>query len=150
MDELKALTKVNDICLFVPDMKAAIEFYRDKMKFKIKFQRDDLYVIFDFQGTKLTLWQEKEVTDYAIDKKYIEGEGHHFMFAIKVETPEEVESISKTLQENGVECITAPRDYHWNCRAVYFKDLFGNIWEIFAGLGEEDEYEDRTEGSKCN
>lgn len=139
MGKLDALTKINDICFFVPDMEKAVDFYCGKMGFEIKLQRENLYTIFDFCGTGLTLWQEKEVTEYAINSEYLGEKGGHFMIAIKVPLSEDVDRIASELIKNGVECISPPNDYHWNCRAVYFRDIFGYIWEVFAWTGEEEE-----------
>ncbi len=134
MSDLSFLTNINDICLFVPDMEAAIDFYQNKMKFEVKSRRGRFYTEFVFCGTSLTLWAEDEVTAYAIPKEYLGKTGHHFMLAIKVPTSEVVDDISAELKKNGVECISEPQDYHWECRASYFKDIFGNIWEVFASL----------------
>lgn len=134
MADLKLLTNINDICFFVPDMEAAVDFYKNKMKFEVKSQRGLFYTEFLFQGTSLTLWAEDEVAAYAIPKEYLGTDGHHFMMAIKVPDSKQVDLISEELKKNGVECISEPQDYHWECRASYFKDIFGNIWEIFAWL----------------
>lgn len=152
MGRLEALTRINDICFFVPDMEKAVDFYCSKMNFKIKLQRENLYTIFDFCGTGLTLWQENEVAEYAIDSQYFGEKGGRFMIAIKVPLSEDVDHIASELIKNGVECISPPKNYHWNCRAVYFRDVFGYIWEVFAWLGEKEESSDndRTDGSKCN
>jgi len=131
---MNELTHINDICLFVPDMTKAIEFYTKKMEFEIEFQRALDYVILKFQGTSLTLWNENEIKKYAIDKEYIDGNGHHFMIAIRLNNINDVVNASNHLKKNGVECIAEPKDYHWRCRAAYFKDIFGNIWELFAFL----------------
>ena len=134
MADLELLTKINDICLFVPDMEKAVDFYENKMGFKLKSRRGALYTEFEFQGTGLTLWAEEEVASYAIPKECLGKEGHHFMIAIKVENPQIVDDISAELTKNGVECISVPKNYHWKCRTAYFKDINGNIWEIFAWL----------------
>lgn len=128
--DLRRLQKLNDICLYVPDLEEAVKFYTEKMDFKIK-RRQPGYVEFDFQGTSLTLWQVDGVY-LALKKEHLGGMGHHFMLAVKVVASQEVDEIYEELTRRGVECISLPTTYPWGARAVYFKDLIGNIWEIFA------------------
>ena len=137
---LNYMTRINDICLFVPDIKKAVDFYVNRMKFNIVFQRQPYYVIFDFQGTALTVWDETEVTAHAIPAEKLGGAGRHFMIAVEVPHPGTVDEVAEELEKNGVECITSPRDYHWKCRAAYYQDIFGNIWEVFS---EQEEAERR-------
>lgn len=131
MADLKMLWKLNDICLYVPDLDLAIEFYTKKMGFNLVSRRDIYYAEFEFSGTSLTIWREDEVYQ-AVKKEHMGGDGHHFMLAIKVPTLQDVDDLYEELSARGVECISEPKTYHWNCRAVYFKDLCENIWEIFA------------------
>ncbi|MFF2447406.1 VOC family protein [Neobacillus sp. NPDC058068] len=128
--DLSLLKKLNDICLFVPNVEEAVQFYTDKMGFEL-VRRQPGYVQFDFQGTSLTLWQEDGVYR-AIQKEYLGGEGNHFMLAIKVPSLEDVDQLYEELVNRGVECISPPETYQWGSRAVYFRDLNKNIWEIFA------------------
>jgi len=128
--DLSLLRKINDLCLFVPDIEEAVEFYTEKMGFEI-IRRQPGYVQFDFQGTSLTMWQEDGVYR-AVKKEYLGGEGNHFMIAIKVPTLEDVDNLHEELVSRGVECISEPETYPFGSRAVYFRDINKNIWEVFA------------------
>ncbi|MDD3361479.1 MAG: VOC family protein [Hespellia sp.] len=135
MSKLEKLTKINDICLFVKDFQGALKFYTEKFGFQVKRLQPDSdhanYAEFEFYGTAVTLWDKKGLCE-VVDHGYIDGEGHHFMIAVKVDTLQDVDDIAGELIENGVYCIKEPTTYGFGSRAAYFKDLEGNVWEVFA------------------
>jgi catechol 2,3-dioxygenase-like lactoylglutathione lyase family enzyme len=137
MGALDKLDKVNDICLFVKDFSGSIKFFTEKFGLKLKRLQPDSenanYAEFDFRGTSVTLWDKKGVCE-VIDSKYLDGEGHHFMIALKVPGIQDVDDIYKALTQNGVTCIKPPATYPFGSRAAYFLDYERNIWEIFAWL----------------
>lgn len=135
MSKLEMLTKLNDICLFVKDFQTALKFYTEKFGFKVKRLQPDEehanYAEFEFHGTAVTLWEKKGLCE-VVDHQYIDGEGHHFMMAVKVPALQDVDDIASELIGNGVNCIQKPTTYEFGSRAAYFQDLEGNIWEVFA------------------
>lgn len=135
MSKLEMLTTINDICLYVKDFQGALKFYTEKFGFKVKRLQPDEehanYAEFEFHGTGVTLWQKDGVCE-CFDRKYIDGEGHHFMIAVKVPTLQDVDDISEELIGNGVHCVKEPTTYEFGSRAAYFNDFEGNIWEVFA------------------
>ena len=135
MSKLEMLTKLNDICLYVKDFQGALKFYTEKFGFKVKRLQPDEehanYAEFEFQGTGVTLWQQDGL-DECFDRKYIDGEGHHFMIAVKVPKLQDVDDIANELIGNGVICIGQPTTYGFGSRAAYFLDFEKNIWEVFA------------------
>ena len=133
---LEKLAKLSDICLFVKDIERSVEFYTKKLGFKIK-RRQPGYVEFIFQGTSVTLWQIPGM-HCAIPPQHLGDNGHRFMIAVRVETFGDVDSIWAELEQNGVELISPPKTYPWSARAAYFKDIDGNIWEIFAWEDNEE------------
>ncbi|MBS4208207.1 VOC family protein [Bacillus sp. FJAT-50079] len=130
MADLNMLTKLNDICFYVPDLEEAVQFYTEKMGFEIR-RRQPGYVEFLFQGTSLSLWQVDGVY-HAVKKEHLGAIGHHFMMAINVPTIKDVDELHEELIGRGVECIAPPKTFPFGARAVYFKDIIGNIWEVFA------------------
>ncbi len=133
---LEKLTKLSDICLFVTDIERSVQFYTNKLGFKIK-RRQPGYVEFLFQGTSVTLWQIPGMHG-AIPPQHLGDNGHHFMIAVRVDTFGEVDSIWAELEQNGVELLSPPETYPWSARAAYFKDIDENIWEIFAWESNEE------------
>lgn len=135
MSQLEKLTKINDICLFVKDFQGALQFYTEKFGFKVKRLQPDArhpsYAEFEFCGTTVTLWDKKGLCQ-VVDHGYIDGDGHHFMIAVKVKAIQDVDDIAKELISNGVHCIKEPHTYVFGSRAAYFRDLEGNVWEVFA------------------
>jgi len=129
--DLKMLTKLNDVCFYVEDLEKAVDFYTEKMGFEIK-RRQPGYVEFDFQpGASFSLWQ-LDGLHKVVNKKHLKKVGHHFMMAIKVPTLKDVDELRNELVSRGVECISEPTTYPFGARATYFKDIIGNIWEVFA------------------
>ncbi len=132
---LEMLTKLNDICIFVSNIERSVKFYTQKLGFKIK-RRQPGYVEFNFQGTSVTLWQANGVQQ-AIPSEHLGENGHHFMLAVRVPTMNDVDRIWKELSKKGVDFISLPETYLWGARAIYFKDIEGNIWEVFAWEKDE-------------
>jgi catechol 2,3-dioxygenase-like lactoylglutathione lyase family enzyme len=130
---LDKLDRINDICLFVKDFEGSIKFFTEKFALKrLPPDSDNIYYArFDFCGTILTLWDKQNVRE-VIDHKYIDGEGHHFMIAIKVSDAQDVDDVHRALTHNGVVCIKPPEDYPFGTRSSYFLDHEKNIWEVFA------------------
>lgn len=135
MSKLNKLTKINDICLFVKDFNGSLKFYTEKFGFKVKRLQPDPenanYAEFEFQGTSISLWEKKGLCE-VLDSKYVDGDGHHFMIAIKVPTLQDVDDIYNELQANGVNCILEPTTFPFGARASYYQDFEKNIWEVFA------------------
>ena len=124
------LRKLNDVCLFVKDLEETERFYAEKLGFMVK-RRQPGYIELDFDGTSVTLWEERGVLA-AIEKKHLGGDGHHFMLAVRVSRLEDVDEIAARLKACGVLIISEARTYPWGAKALYFKDNEGNIWEVFA------------------
>lgn len=135
MSALDKLTHINDICLFVEDFQNSLKFYTEKFGFKVKRLQPDEehanYAEFDFHGTSVTMWHNEGFFE-VVDRKYVGGDGHHFMIAVKVPALQDVDDIHAQLTANGVNCIGQPRTFEFGSRAAYFQDYEGNIWEVFA------------------
>ncbi|WP_122643610.1 VOC family protein [Luxibacter massiliensis] len=135
MGKLDKLTKLNDICLFVKDFQGALKFYTEKFGFRVKrlqpTPENANYAEFEFHGTAVTLWDKKGLCE-VVDHQYIDGEGHHFMIAVKVPELGDVDDIASELIGNGVNCLVRPTTYEFGSRAAYFQDCEGNVWEVFA------------------
>ena len=79
------------------------------------------------------MWDKSGVTQ-VLDSKYLGGEGHHFMLAVKVPAPGDVDDIHEELVIRGVECISSPNVYPFGSKAAYYLDHERNIWEVFAWM----------------
>ncbi len=135
MNPLDQLTKLNDICLYVRDFEASLKFYVEKFGFHIKRLQPDPqqanYAEFEFQGTAVTIWQIDGVRALLSDEVLGEA-GHHFMIAVKVDSPQTVDEIHTELAKRGVECARMPETYPFGARSAYYLDHEKNIWEVFA------------------
>lgn len=138
MSALEHLTTLNDICLYVEDFDACLKFYVEKFGFRVKRLQPTPetanYAEFDFHGTAVTLWQIDGVRPLLNDA-VLGALGHHFMIAVKVQSPELVDEIHKELTSRGVECAKEPETYPFGARSAYYFDYERNIWEVFAWVG---------------
>ena len=138
MSALEHLTKLNDICLYVQDFDACLKFYVECFGFRIKRLQPTPetanYVEFDFHGTAITMWQIDGVRALLQDE-ILGSLGHHFMIAVRVDTPELVDEIHDELTRRGVSCARKPESYPFGARSAYYLDYEENIWEVFAWIG---------------
>lgn len=136
-DCLEKLRKVNDICFYVKDFKGSLQFFTEKFGFVVKRLQPTPetanYAEFDFLGTTVTMWERSGVLT-VLEEKYLGGEGHNYMIAIKVPSIQDVDDIHQELTSRGVECASQPKTYPFGSRAAYYLDHERNIWEVFAWL----------------
>jgi catechol 2,3-dioxygenase-like lactoylglutathione lyase family enzyme len=140
MSALDQLTRLNDICLYVRDFDASLKFYVEKFGFRVKRLQPNPeqanYAEFEFQGTAVTMWQIDGVR--ALLSEDVLGEaGHHFMIAVKVDSPGTVDEIHSELSRRGVVCARMPETYPFGARSAYYLDNEKNIWEVFAWVDGE-------------
>ena len=137
MNALEHLTKLNDVCLYVQDFDACLKFYVERFGFRVKRLQPTPetanYVEFDFHGTAVTMWQIDGVRAL-LEKEVLGTLGHHFMMAVRVDTPELVDEIHEELTQRGVICARQPESYPFGARSAYYLDYEKNIWEVFAWI----------------
>ena len=138
MSALDHLAKLNDICLYVHDFDACLKFYVERFGFRVKrlqpTPEEANYVEFDFHGTAVTMWQIDGVRAL-LEEEVLGPLGHHFMIAVRVDTPELVDEIHAELMRRGVVCARQPESYPFGARSAYYLDYENNIWEVFAWIG---------------
>lgn len=133
---LDHFNRINDICLFVDDFWASVEFFTEVFGFTVKRLQPTPetanYAEFDFQGATLSLWERSAVEADAVPAEVLGTKGHHFMIAVKVPTVEDVTAIHDELAARGATVVQPPTDYVFGSRACYVLDIEKNVWEIFA------------------
>ena len=131
---------ISDICMFCRDLEVSIEFYRDKLNFKPR-RRAEGFADFETEGVIVALW---EMSHFAKHVGYADTDSkppaHKAMTAIALENCEVVDKIYNDLLAKGVVFINAPKAYPWNAYCAYFHDPDNNLWELYARMGDPDDY----------
>ena len=118
----------------LPDVDKAAPFYRDHFGYSIKQDFLPEFVEFEAEtGATLFLWQWSHLEQH-LGKEAMSKVKHHFMAAVKFDTPEEVDQAYQELEALGVEFIAKPTDWEWKARAAYFVDGEGYVWELYAWI----------------
>ena len=118
---------IGAITLFVEDLEAATQFYREVFGLPLKFEDDDS-AVFDFGNTIINLLRTtaaRELIEPAVVASR-EG-GSRLQLTIQVD---DVDATSAKLATRGVELLNGPMNRPWGVRTASFSDPGGHIWEI--------------------
>jgi catechol 2,3-dioxygenase-like lactoylglutathione lyase family enzyme len=137
MDEVEAADRIarsaiSDICLLVQDLERAVQFYRDRVGFKLRRLAPG-FADFFTAGATLALWQVDHMqTHLHLPPGPAQRGGWRTMAAIQVENSDGVDQMHGTLSAKGVPFLVGPKAYPWNAYACYFTDPEENLWEIYT------------------
>lgn len=125
---------ITDICLVTRDMDAAVDFYTEKLGYRLA-SRMPGFADFAGPGVILALWDAAKIRETTGVPADLEGNGgHQVMVAVELPTPSEIDQMYQTLLARGVEFYAEPKDYPWNARCIYLPGPCGEFWEFFAWL----------------
>ena len=118
---------INAITLFVEDLAAARDFYREVFGLPVHFEDDDS-AVFDFGNTLVNLLKTSAAVEL-IEPASIapRGAGSRLQLTIEVD---DVDATCAELTKRGVELLNGPMDRPWGVRTASFADPGGHIWEI--------------------
>ena len=120
-------TGIRAVTLFVEDVEAAKQFYREVFGLPLVFE-DDSSAAFDFGNTIVNLLSITEAPELVEPAAVAPREaGARFQFTIVVE---DVDAVCAELTARGVELLNGPLDRPWGIRTACFSDPAGHIWEI--------------------
>ena len=115
------------ITLFVEDLDAAKQFYREVFGLPVVFE-DDNSAVFDFGNTLINLLKTTEALELISPAVVATREaGARLQFTIKVD---DVDATCAELASRGVTLLNGPMDRPWGIRTASFRDPGGHIWEI--------------------
>jgi catechol 2,3-dioxygenase-like lactoylglutathione lyase family enzyme len=118
---------IGAITLFVEDLAAAKQFYRDVFGLSVKFEDDDS-AVFGFGSTLVNLLKvtaAKELIEPAVVAP--REAGSRLQLTVEVD---DVDALCAELATRGVELLNGPLDRPWGVRTASFSDPGGHIWEI--------------------
>lgn len=115
------------ITLFVEDLEAAKQFYRDVFGLPVVFE-DNNSTVFKFGNTLVNLLKITAAEELIEPAQVAPREaGSRFVFTIEVD---DVDAMCTELAARGVEMLNGPMDRPWGVRTASFVDPGGHIWEI--------------------
>ncbi len=118
---------VSAITLFVEDLEAAKQFYREVFGLPIAFEDDDS-VVFNFGNTLINLLATTAAPELIAPAAVATREaGVRLQLTIGVD---DVDATCADLIARGVELLNGPLDRPWGIHTASFRDPGGHIWEI--------------------
>ncbi|MDJ0335752.1 VOC family protein [Salinibacterium sp. G-O1] len=118
---------ITAITLFVDDLPATREFYRDSIGLPVHWD-DENSSVFNFSNTLINLLQSDEAPGLIAPAMVApQAAGARMQFTITVD---DVDATAALLAERGVAMLNGPMDRPWGIRTASFVDPAGHIWEI--------------------
>jgi catechol 2,3-dioxygenase-like lactoylglutathione lyase family enzyme len=118
---------IRAITLFVEDLAAAKQFYRDVFQLPVFFE-DDNSTVFKFGDTLVNLLEASEAFALVAPANVATPDaGVRFQFTLGVD---DVDAMVDELKSRGVELLNGPIDRPWGLRTASFRDPGGHIWEV--------------------
>ncbi len=127
---------ITDICFTCKDLEASVSFYRDKIGLKLRRSQEG-FADFTSEHVTVALWQLDHIKEHTgVDGHAGDNKTRKAMVALEVPTPEVVDEIYNDLYAKGVPFTKPPMNYLWNAYCCYFSDPDGNLWEVYAWVGD--------------
>lgn len=118
---------IGAITLFVEDLEAAKQFYREVFGLPVTFE-DDNSTVFKFGNTLVNLLKSTAAPELIEPASVASREaGSRFVFTLEVD---DVDAMCAELAKRGVQLLNGPMDRPWGPRTASFRDPAGHIWEI--------------------
>jgi catechol 2,3-dioxygenase-like lactoylglutathione lyase family enzyme len=118
---------IGAITLFVEDLDATKQFYREVFGLPVTFEDADS-AVFKFRDTLINLLKTSAARELVEPAAVADREtGSRFQFTIEVD---DVDATCAELVKRGVELLNGPMDRPWGVRTAAFQDPAGHIWEI--------------------
>ena len=118
---------IGAITLFVEDVEAAKQFYREIFGLPVMFE-DDSSAVFNFGNTIINLLATTAAHELIEPATVATREaGSRLQLTIQVD---DVDAMCTELATRGVELLNGPMDRPWGIRTASFCDPGGHIWEI--------------------
>jgi catechol 2,3-dioxygenase-like lactoylglutathione lyase family enzyme len=127
--------KITDICLLVEDIDRTVDFYVNKLDFRLR-RKAEGFADFHANGITLAAWELDHINRHCGVSNLRSPRGaHKACVAMELESAEEIDRLYVELSMRGVVFYREPADYVWNARCVYFTDPDDTLWELYAWIG---------------
>ncbi len=115
------------VTLFVEDLAAAKQFYRQAFGLPVVFE-DANSCVFQIGATLINVLKISQAAELIEPAKVAAREaGSRLMFTIHVD---DVDAMCAELTARGVKLLNGPVDRPWGVRTASFADPAGHVWEI--------------------
>ena len=120
---------IGAITLFVEDLDACRQFYREVFGLPVHFE-DDASAVFRFGDTLVNLLHATSAGELVAPAQVAGPDvGARMQFTLEVD---DVDATCEELRRRGVKLLNGPMDRPWGIRTASFRDPSGHIWEIAA------------------
>ncbi len=129
---LGSVHPITDVCVLVEDIERSIQFYTEKLGFKLRRRAEGFA---DFAGAGLTLaaWEIDHIHEHTgVSNRRAPAGALKGCIALELESPAVLDKLYKELSERGVEFQAPPKSFVWNAYAAYFTDPDDTLWELYA------------------
>jgi catechol 2,3-dioxygenase-like lactoylglutathione lyase family enzyme len=127
--------KITDICLLVEDIDRTVDFYVNKLDFRLR-RKAEGFADFHANGITLAAWELDHINRHCGVSNLRSPKGaHKACVAMELESASEIDRLYAELLLRGVIFYREPADYVWNARCVYFTDPDDTLWELYAWIG---------------
>ena len=118
---------ISAITLFVEDVAAAKQFYREVFGLPVHYE-DDESVVFNFGNTLVNLLAASAARDLIEPATVGAADGgQRLQLTIQVD---DVDATCAQLTAHGATLLNGPLDRPWGIRTASFQDPGGHVWEI--------------------
>jgi catechol 2,3-dioxygenase-like lactoylglutathione lyase family enzyme len=143
---LAQLNRITDICLLVEDIERTVDFYVEKLGFKLRRRAEGFA---DFHGDNIVLaaWELDHIHRHTgVSNERSPRGAHKVCIAVQLPEPEAIDQLYGELTDKGVRFYGPPADHIWNARCAYFTDPDDTLWELYAWLpgGPGDYHQEMT------
>lgn len=125
------------IGLFVSDLPAMVDFYKNVLGIDTEWDSKGPYAEFKHEGIRFSMFERKNLAELTGKKmSFPTGFNGTFELAVNVGAPLEVDKLFQRLKDAGAQMIYAPRDEPWKMRSAMIADPEGNLIEIGSDFWE--------------
>ncbi|MFN0042240.1 MAG: VOC family protein [Alphaproteobacteria bacterium] len=125
---------ITDLCFLVESADRAIEFYTNKLGFKLR-RRAEGFADFSGAGLTLAVWEAGHMSrTTGVPNRRAAPGARKAIAAVEVSPPARIDEIYAELKAAGVAIQAPPANFPWNARCIYFTDPDDNVWEVYAWL----------------
>jgi lactoylglutathione lyase len=118
---------ISAVTLFVEDLEAAGQFYREVFGLPVTYE-DDNSTVFTFGATLINLLRTSQAHGLIGPAPVADpAAGSRCQFTLTVD---DVDAVCEKLAARGVTLLNGPVDRPWGIRTASFRDPGGHIWEI--------------------
>lgn len=132
---------ITDICILVEDIERTVQFYTEKLGFKLRRRAEGFA---DFYSPSITLaaWEIDHIhTHTGVSNTRAPAGAHKACIAVELASTELLDSLYQEFSAQGVTFTRPPQHYPWNAYCAYFTDPDDTLWELYAwGEGGPGDY----------